>query len=324
MSGRRHHFVSVFYLKRFADQRDQIAVYRRDPPKVFVTSVTNAAVEAGFYALTLKDGSRSEMAEELIAKIEDWAAPALGRILSGHFPPTSEDRQHLSLFMALQIVRGRHFRDQSIAMMDYHHKLMVVSLDREDVRQRLAEKKGQEPGDDEVEQVYASLQKTDEYFIRPGDDSELVVSMLKIASEDLAPRIYRKTWVLAHSRSKVFLTSDHPLVFWHQPKTERERFLGVGLENAGEVRFPLDAHHVLVLTNERVPEIAVQVDPGVVKDMNRLAAWRSYEQVFCDPRHIDLLKVLDLPRRQPVMNVVSGFPSLPKGDIYALPRARRK
>jgi hypothetical protein len=76
---RRHHLVPESYLRRFADERDQVRVVSRtDPGHTFVTGITNTAVERDFYTVETDDGPSQEI-EKLLSRL--GAAPLEGRFM---------------------------------------------------------------------------------------------------------------------------------------------------------------------------------------------------------------------------------------------------
>jgi hypothetical protein len=120
---KRHHFVPKFCLRRFADHKRRVRMYRRgtkESPRL--ASINNAAVESGFYTIEEKSGERTAKVEQLLSMIEGLAQEAIVRIASGQFPPTSEDRTNLSIFMAFQILRTPEHRRGYEVMVDKSQK----------------------------------------------------------------------------------------------------------------------------------------------------------------------------------------------------------
>src|SRR5581483_11289129 len=101
----RHHYVPEFHLRQFANAKKQLRMYvvgRREPIR---TSVKNAAVESGFYTIRPADSSDPQQVEQWLSRVESAARGALQRVLSGHFPPSVEDRSAIALLLGLQMLR---------------------------------------------------------------------------------------------------------------------------------------------------------------------------------------------------------------------------
>lgn len=80
---RRQHTVSKFYLKGFADEREQILrVALPGDPRVRL-SIRDATVIKDFYSVELPGGERSDMFEKAFSEIEGPASQVLDAILGG-------------------------------------------------------------------------------------------------------------------------------------------------------------------------------------------------------------------------------------------------
>src|SRR5688500_7539718 len=84
--ARRHHYVPQFYLRRFADQKDQVRMIRRSTGKVVTTSVSNAAVQVGFYDVETEDGTPRDLVERFLSSVEGEVAEVFERIDAGTWP----------------------------------------------------------------------------------------------------------------------------------------------------------------------------------------------------------------------------------------------
>ena len=111
---------------------------RRSNGSVLSLSAKNAAVETDAYAIDVPDKGKSYEAEKLLGLVESEAAVALRRMLQS-WPPSVVDRDRWSMLMALQVTRGRDFRDNHNAIAEYMLKTQIA-LDSRDpavMRQRL-------------------------------------------------------------------------------------------------------------------------------------------------------------------------------------------
>jgi len=84
--------------------------------------------------------------------------------------------------------------------------------------------------------------------------------------EEVTQVLDGKHWCLEVARKPRLITSDTPVVLWRRPIAD-DRYRGFGVDNAEEIRFPMDAGHQLVLTN--VPQPAtMRVEPNRVRVCN--------------------------------------------------------
>ena len=279
---KRHHFVPKFYLRGFSDHKKRVRMYARGTKKKPVlVSVNNAAVESGFYTIVEESGEKSQRVEQLLSMVEGLANTAIERMLKGQFPPSTEDRTNLSLFMAFQTLRTPENRRGYEAMVDYSHKLLFEGWTPEYVRERMKEQ-GIEPTDESVAEVMDVVENPDNYRIVP-HQNEHIKLMLKVATE-VAPVFASRTWLLGRSKRAGFITSDHPVVWWSEPD-EKSKYMGVGIENAEEVYFPLDRHNVLALALPgalRDGRVMTFVEDNVLF-VNWLEAAASYKWVYQHP-----------------------------------------
>lgn len=109
--ARKHHLVPQFYLRGFANGRDQLAQIRLPSKQVILGSVENACARRDFYMLYDRDGNPGDDLELLLADVESHAARVLRDITKGGLVlPSEEQRARLSLWLALQWIRGPRAR----------------------------------------------------------------------------------------------------------------------------------------------------------------------------------------------------------------------
>jgi hypothetical protein len=70
----------------------------------------------------------------------------------------------------------------------------------------------------------------------------------------VVPLLMEMNWTLEVDRKRLLITSDMPFVLWRTP-TFRDRFEGIGVQTAEELRFPLDPGLQLVLLNADGPRL---------------------------------------------------------------------
>lgn len=278
---KRHHFVPKFYLRNFADNKKRIRMYERaSKKKPIVTSVSNAAVESGFYTVIEESGEESQKVERLLAVIEGEAKAAIVRLLKGQFPPDPESRNFLALFLALQILRTPEHRRQYEASVDYVQKVLLEGWTPDYAHERL-EQAGIKPSDEAVAEIMDVVQNPDRYRFVPHQNEHIKI-MLSVASQ-IASVIGARAWLLGHCKTTTFITGDHPVV-WNSRPSETSRYVGVGIGNADEVYYPLDRHHVLALAPPNtLPERPIPLVKDNVLFVNSLVAEYSHRWVFQHP-----------------------------------------
>ena len=109
-SGRRHHYVPVFFLGHFCNPDGKLRVFDKiSGDASLVTSPRNVAVERGFYRVDLEVDD-PETAERLLGDIESQAAPVIQGLLDGNALLSPPDKGVLATFMATQVARSPRSR----------------------------------------------------------------------------------------------------------------------------------------------------------------------------------------------------------------------
>lgn len=111
---RRQHLLPQFYLRGFADRRERINVFPRagqpGASKPHTTKITNVLVERDYYTITDGTGNESFIVEQALAQLEAAASAALRVLLDEGLVLSDQQRSAWSEFMAMQVTRGRQFR----------------------------------------------------------------------------------------------------------------------------------------------------------------------------------------------------------------------
>lgn len=306
MAAKRHHYLPRFYLRGFADHRQRVRRYSRDAAKPVVMSVENAAVECGFYAYVDAAGEKQEHVEELLATIEHQAARALRRMVDQRaVPPNREDRAAIAIFLALQIMRTPEQRRQLAALADFTEKLMLRGIGEQEVRERLGEA-GAPPSEDDVRAAMDVVTNLDDYRFEP-HSNEHIRLMLNVAME-IAPLLMTKTWLLGivqAPEARGLITGDRAVIA-HTPPERQRSGLGIGLDNAEGVYFPIDRQHLLCLARPEDIDraYAFPLLAPHVEFAQHLVARACFRWVFQHPDEPDISSIVPTEPR-PLM-VVSG------------------
>lgn len=198
--------------------------------------------------------------ELTLAKIERGAHSALAVIdQSGHPPPQgTEDRERLALFLGVQVTRTTGHREQVLFPKRIEDWLGGRTLSRELMAEYLEHQHlSHPPNKREVEGafLFVSEHLKDTSALTP----DFVMEMMLGSAALIAERLLDLIWAIETDRRRGFITSDVPVIPWRKPSV-RDRFEGLGVANAEEVRFPLDPGKQLVLSRRNRPQrIAVEV-----------------------------------------------------------------
>lgn len=307
--SRRHHLVPRFYLRRFANPKEQVFAFRRTAGKGFTTSIDNAPVETGFYSVDDEFGDSSEMVEGMLGKIEAINADILHRVDTDDSTLTDDERVSLSHLLALQFTRTRDFRNTSVGLADFLVRaqagLIFGGVERDRWRDAYQETTGRDISEAEVVQLANFAAGEGEYTFMP-PRNELVAHMLKLTS-DIAPAFFARSWHIIKSEERAFATSDRPVVLWSRPDPQRLG-LGIGVATADEIYFPLDSRKVLVLTREDVgwPSVVLATS-RMIKQTNVIIAHAAHEWLFHHPKH-DPLKGIYISKEPTASMSVNGAP----------------
>jgi hypothetical protein len=130
--SQRHHLVPRFYLEGWKIRGRGLAAIRRSTGEVLSRSPKSVAVETDSYAIDVPNDGTNYVVEKMLSAVESEAANALRNMLAT-WPPSQRDRESWSLLMALQVTRGRGFRDSASDAFAYLLKAQIA-LDSRDAQ----------------------------------------------------------------------------------------------------------------------------------------------------------------------------------------------
>lgn len=294
---KRHHQVPRAYLNRFG-RSETVRVHRRDG-KTYESSTLNVAVESGFYDVPDGHGRRSSEVEERLAEVDGAAAEAIAGIDREGQPPHegSDYRFTLAVFLGLQMTRTTRHREQVM----FPERVAAWAAGRELTQELVADYLAQEhlgftPRPREAEGAFLFVSKALE---DGGATSEFAIRMMLRMVEAFVPRLLQLNWSVEYDRKEQLITSDTPVVVWRKP-TPMDEFEGVGVDTAGELRFPLDPGKQLVLSKRR-RQRTMWVEPHRVRRSNADMADGCHRFVVGNPA---TPRVIDRVRLGPLAPVV--------------------
>jgi hypothetical protein len=292
---RRHHLVPRWYLKRFANDKEQLRVIDIKNQKRYVNNVHSVAVEVGFYDLVSSVGVSLDV-EELLSVVESEAAIALREIDDNFSNLTDYNREKLAIFVAVQYLRGADRRDFSAAVTDSLGKAQFVGMSKAAIRESLAKRAGAAPTSEEVDYHAALLRNHDAYTVRtPGAHIRNMVKMMVPTALFFAEQF---KWQVRKLPVGVLPTSDSPVSLWRNPNSAPE-WMGVGIATCDEVRMPLAPDRMLVMSKDKtVAEGVFPVGRQEVGEICLSAMNSAYRCVFFHPNS-PLGTQLDIPAWAP-------------------------
>lgn len=251
--ARRHHVVSKFYLRYFADEREQITTVMLPGDRTFTQSIGDASVNTGYYTVIDQAGQETDAAERALSQVEGVAATAWRELEAGVWPLPKEHRGGMASWLALQHLRGTGVRNSMSEMGSHLLMLEVILGGRSRLREALAEA-GEAVDDDTVNREWVGL------FTNPlrveahaNDHMQDLAAMLPTATQLLLDR----SWLLTVFERKTLATSDHPVHVVPNPELTQVG-MGTGLVNADVIHAPLTRRHSLAmyLPSTVPPELA--------------------------------------------------------------------
>jgi hypothetical protein len=300
---KRNHYLPESYLKAWADGHGQVAVRRRRRPDVFCAATRNVAVEADLYAVPT-DAGLDDALEVALSEAEGLLPGYLAELRGASIPRKgTEARDDVSDLLALQIVRTREYVYRWMFPLDAAEYTGERPISLEGMRRFLTEQYlGEKPREAEVQGAFDFAN----YALSKGmpEKDEILSMLLRIAGEQLAPRLAEMAWAVEISTGHAFVTADRPVCMWKRD-TRDLTLKGIGLETADELRFPLGPDHLLVL-RPRFPEHRTYVDARRVAEVNRRLAAGCYEMVIACPSSRQELAQLSLRPVRPALRFSTG------------------
>jgi hypothetical protein len=241
-SARRHHVVSKFYLRHFADDNEQIASVILPGDRTFLQNIGDASVWCGYYTVIDQEGQQSDSAEQAFSLVEANAAAAWREVAEGVWPLSDEHRGSVAAWIALQLLRGTSVRNSMSELASHALLLDAVLGGRTRLREALAEA-GEPVADDSVDREWVELFKAPfRAEVKANHHIRHIADMLPRVAQSLLDR----SWLLTVFERKSLATCDHPV--YVVPNEDLSRMgMGTGIENATVIHAPLTRRHSLAM-----------------------------------------------------------------------------
>jgi hypothetical protein len=257
---RRQHTVSRFYLKGFADDREQIARLALPGGERITLSIRDATVIKDFYSVELPNGERSDMFERMFADIEAPASRALDAVLGAEWPLQAQSKEDLGTWVALQHLRSEELRASQNHMGAEFIRLIVGVSGKAALRGHIEAAEGRSISDEELDLEWRDLTKPGGPTLRanPVEHIRTIMELLP----GFAAYLRDSHWTLHKFRRRALVTCDHPV---SMARANREPWEGIGLATADVFCISLSRHVGLTIQpRARLQEFTS--DPGSVPD----------------------------------------------------------
>lgn len=218
--AKRHHYVPVFLLQRFANANGQLHQLDTRSGKPGRCNPADAACVKGYYRYRYDEGDWQNDLEPALAQIEDMAAAALRRLEDVDVPKGAEDRATIAVFLALQHARTPYGQGMSLEL----HRTVMTSMLEVDLTNQPTERLSEILGEDGVPLTHeeAERQRTDllarlaSGSIRLEAQREAALQAMVDSMQETAPIIEDLAWSLLEAPPETgFVISDTPVTMWN-------------------------------------------------------------------------------------------------------------
>jgi hypothetical protein len=300
------HVVPKFYLKRFSRNGLIELLDREDLTKRAVKKgARSALVEDHFYSFETDQGLDTSVETLLATHIEKPAAEAIRRLIEGGRSLKAPGiRQPLSLFMAMQRVRGPAMREMLVEQFRASmRKLVTVAPPSEYIR--VARLRGEEMTEEEAADV-SDFARNGEYTVEVERQANLHLGMVLKTAVRMTPMLERRTWCILEFKDPVLVTCDEPIALvGRDPNVPGD---AGGLLQAHAVLFTLDPRHALMMVRSDL-RAEQERRAGTVAEaiaINRHIAFAAHRQIVRYPG-TDPLVGITLPKRAPSVFVFNDI-----------------
>lgn len=250
------HVIPRHWLRRFANNSDEIQVVLVHGGKTFKTSTRRAGTRRRPYSRTRPRGTRIDDIEWSLSTLEGPAAAPL-REIENNWPLDLPQKATLAQLFGVQLVRGPRW-------MAWHEAFYRKQIEAHSARGGFVPRSGEDKTEQEIYEINkAALLSDTERLLR-----------MNLLSAKVAAVFGSMTWTLLHLPTPGLALSDHPVSVWPirdasrppQPSEAGE----IGLTNVLEVRVPVSPRlAVLMSWADRADDSQpVEIGKRVAKNLN--------------------------------------------------------
>jgi uncharacterized protein DUF4238 len=248
--ARDHHLIPEFYLARFAGPDGQLLVTDKQLDSRKLIHPRVLMKQRDYYTIETIEGP-SDAIEKWLSKVEGATAEALRRIDAGAFPPRDEDLGVLSMFVALQLLRGQYLQSMldDMAQQTTEMTAKILTSIPDAMRAALYRVQGQMPSDEEIQGQQAELTRAlEEKRVAATVPRTATIDAMLNALPMVAGIVAQRSWTLIECDAPVFIAADVPVALWSAPLSNG-RMMPVGFATADEVTFAIDGYRCILLAH---------------------------------------------------------------------------
>lgn len=272
MNKKKHHYISVAYLKAWCDVDGKVRLYRKDDPyKVIQQSPENFGFHKYYYAQPLPDGGKDHNSlEDLFSEYESKWPVIVEKIRRQE--DVNECIKDISAFIALQRARVPATRDAIERMLADSVKAVARSMDA--AGELSPKPKGYEDILDHIEVAvdpHQSIHAMPDIILGIGQVMETIGIGALINNTDIS-----------------FVTSDNPVI-WFDPSVPEDQMQPYSIRKNGPILllFPIAPDIMIIGDSSNHDQYSKYgfgfgnlSDPNKVEIMNRHICRFAYEAVF--------------------------------------------
>ena len=266
----QQHYIPRFWLVGFADpatRAGKVSAVDLSGKRTTTVSTKRAATEKNFYTVTGDDNRPTVIFEDMLGRIENWAAPAFKRLARGCLGLSETERRDLALLFAAQIVRTRiHIQGVQRTVNELAHRLIML---------------GQHHG--------ALPAMEGDFEVDSSHEHAVGLAFDETAFEHLSHFLFCRRWSIlgASTDSDGFALPESPVIMRSDPDGGFYGSGGVG--NSEQILVPVSRQYLLVM---HWAEWSKDPEPSVydlaadhVRALNiELCVRSGATTVFCHPR----------------------------------------
>lgn len=319
---KNEHYVPRRYLKHFADN-EHFFVYDKEKKEQRSGSVDDYACERFFYDVDFEslkqemlendpdfqyDPEMEQLLEQVdeqhiehwfAENVETWLFDPIDKIISTYIlcnPQKMESmvviddstRAFLSLYLAIQIIRAKEFRESVIEM---YERLPILLM------KKMAKTKEEKEALDSIELKVKN--KNHKKLIH----AQFLMDMDYVT--DFAEKLGKKIWMVGYNQTSIpFLTSDNPIVKFGHDGLQGFNSKGI------EIVFPLNRKLVLILKDsesfwheKKIDNHFVKLSSDEVNFYNSLQVQQSYRYIFDKTGDFSLVE--GMMKRNPMLSNIT-------------------
>ena len=283
MPPKRQHYVPRLHLKHFVGTKPkgQIWTYDKETGEKRSGKPENTAVETHFYSVENDDGTMDTWLEDCLAKVEDKAGPIYKHLVAGHLPTSDQEKADFSTFVALMYLRTPAVRRDAAEIIGREIQIMSYAYGSDDrafadLVERF-EREGRTLDDAAKHRLREVLIDPSHYTLKiPKARTFMALG----AADKLAPLLFGMNWSLVRPKHGFFITSDHPVMRWVDPKTRHPFYGDHGfLDKTVEVTFPLAPKMLLMMAWQTMRKTA-ELRRDSVWSTNKMRASRADRYIY--------------------------------------------